>query len=126
MGRSANYALLGYKYQFLKTFFEVLRSDDGINIICERFEDIDIECNDYEWRIQCKYHETAEKYTLSKIYKPLLEFMRSYALNSDKKDIKYHLFAHFPDKTPEKIGINEDECKKALYSVDTRLILWHN
>ena len=121
MRRNANYALLGYKYQFLKTLYEVLNSNDRQIITCEQFEDIDIDSSDYEMQIQCKYHGAAEKYTLGKIYKPLLEFMCSYATKSSTKNVCYRLFAYFPNVA---LGINvitEDDCKKALSSANKDL-----
>ena len=116
MMRNANHALLGYKYQFLKTFLEILHSDEGSVIVCERFEDIDLDVANYELRIQCKYHGAAEKYTLGKIYKPLLEFMRSYALDEGDRKTQYRLFAHFPTENPRVVRISEDDCKTALGS----------
>ena len=121
MARSANYALLGYKYQFLKTFYEILCSDDGLLFVCEAFEDIDLRADDYELRIQCKYHGTADKYTLGQIYKPLLEFMRSYVVNDYKARVQYRLFAHFPDKTLGIEDISSFDCTKALQSKDKKL-----
>ena len=121
MARSANFALLGYKYQFLKTFHEILCSDEGSIYMCEAMEDIDLIAEDFELRIQCKYHGTAEKYTLGRIYKPLLEFMRSYISNDYKKAVRYHLFAHFPDKLPSISKITTSDCEKALQSKDKKL-----
>ena len=116
MARSANYALLGYKYQFLKTFLEILRSEESSFVVCERFEDIDLEASNVELRIQCKYHGAAEKYTLGKVYKPLLEFMRSFVLGDSDNEISYRLFAHFPNEISRVEQITENDCKRALGS----------
>ncbi|WP_342601896.1 hypothetical protein [Peribacillus sp. FSL E2-0159] len=63
-------------------------------------EDIEVKSELQTPAIQCKYHETIENFTLSCIYKPVLQMMDHFHENQDPK-IQFRLSAHFPN---EKIG----------------------
>lgn len=100
MSRTADYSIQGFIYQFIVTLHKVLQaSDNNSNITIEGpIEDIDFKTPSGIEAIQCKYHETKEKFTLSAIYKPVLQMMNHYNKNSSN-NIKYRLYAHFPNET---------------------------
>jgi hypothetical protein len=114
MGRSADYTIQGFLYQFNQTLSELLQADDAAVITIEGIvEDIEVATFSGTKAIQCKYHETQEKYTLSVLYNPLLQMMKHFKSNPKAK-IKYYLFAHFPDQP--KIQISKVELEAALSS----------
>lgn len=97
MARTADYTIQGFLYQFNKTLLEILNADDDVEITVEGIvEDIEIAVPAGVTAIQCKYHEAQEKFTPSLIYKPLLQMMAHFVDNATS-DIKYILFAHFPN-----------------------------
>lgn len=97
MGRSADYTIQGFLYQFNLTLAELLKAADEAEITIEGIvEDIEVATFTGTKAIQCKYHETQEKYTPSIIYDPLLQMMKHFKSNPNAK-ISYHLFAHFPN-----------------------------
>jgi hypothetical protein len=100
MRRTADYTIQGFIYQFIVTLHNLLNKtvDDPEIIVEGPIEDIDIITPTGIEAIQCKYHETKEKFTLSSIYKPVLQMMNHYHLHSSK-NIKYRLYAHFPNET---------------------------
>lgn len=102
MSRTADYSIQGFIYQFIVTFHKLLEtSDSSSEIIVEGpIEDIDLITPTGIEAIQCKYHETKDKFTLSSIYKPVLQMMSHYFKDASKKT-RYKLFAHFPN---EKVG----------------------
>jgi len=96
MSRSADYAIKGYLYQFNKTLLEILNSSDGSTITVEGIiEDVEIATPSTITAIQCKYHEASETFTASSLFKPLLQMMNHFHVNSGP-NIRYILFAHFP------------------------------
>jgi microcompartment protein CcmL/EutN len=100
MSRTADYTIQGFIYQFNITLQKLLEvGDANCEIIVEgEIEDIDIFTSKGIEAIQCKYHESKEKYTLSAIYKPVLQMMCHYKKYTSK-NIKYRLYAHFPNET---------------------------
>lgn len=97
MGRSADYTIQGFLYQFNKTLLEILESPDDSIVTAEGIiEDIEIAGPDITKAIQCKYHETQQAFAFSSLYKPLLQMMEHHLSNSNGK-VSYHLFAHFPN-----------------------------
>jgi hypothetical protein len=119
MGRSADYTIQGFLYQFNKTLLELLSSsDDDIITIEGIIEDIEIVTPDRIKAIQCKYHETQQVFAISSLYKPLLQMMKHQLSNSDGK-IRYHLFAHFPNI--DKITLTSADLDSALKSKDKTL-----
>ena len=88
--RSAHHTIAGYHYQFDKSILEILRSRPNSPVQLEAVEDVDVEgeC------IQVKYHAT-QKYTRSKIKKPLIAFLEHYRDSGGKQH--YRLYAHFED-----------------------------
>lgn len=114
MGRSADYTIQGFLYQFNQTLAELLKAADEAEITIEGIvEDIEVATFSGTKAIQCKYHETQDKYTPSILYDPLLQMMKHFKSNPVAK-IKYHLFAHFPNNPV--IVISAVELKSALSS----------
>lgn len=104
--RAANHSIKGFLYQFHKTALELLSLENDTDYV--HVEGV-IEVDSYHFgkeitATQYKYHETVESYTLSQIYKPLLQIMARY--NKEEK-IQYRLFAHFKSETPRREKINE-------------------
>lgn len=97
--RTADYTIQGFIYQFIITFHKLLGSANDAEITVEGIvEDIDITTPTGQEAIQCKYHESKQKFTLSSIYKPVLQMLCHYKKNSTV-NIKYRLHAHFPNET---------------------------
>ncbi len=101
MPRTADYTIQGFLYQFHKTLSVILNSSDESEITIEGpIEDIDVSDGSSTEAIQCKYHEAQSNFQLSLIYKPILQMMDHFQSNSDK-EIRYTLFAYFPDHYPK-------------------------
>jgi hypothetical protein len=99
--RSADYTIQGFIYQFNKTLLAILEDTEESEISIEGvIEDIEVKSVLKTKAIQCKYHETKEKFTISSIYKPILQMIDHFHQNQSSK-IEYRLFAHFPN---EEIG----------------------
>jgi hypothetical protein len=114
MGRSADYTIQGFLYQFNQTLSELLKAPDDAIITVEGIvEDIEVASFSGIKAIQCKYHETQSKYTPSILYDPLLQMMKHFKSNPGEK-IHYHLFAHFPNNPT--IAISTKELNDALNS----------
>lgn len=101
MARTAEYSIKGYLYQFLRYLSEILAAGDGTAITIEgAIEDIDVVSPGLTTAVQCKYHEQADKFTLSKIYKPILLMLEHFSTNTVlTPEIHYRLFCHFPGET---------------------------
>jgi len=98
MSRVANYTIEGFLYQFNKTLLEILNSTDDTEVTVEGvIEDIDMKSPSGAKAIQCKYHGTQQNFSLSVIYKPVLQMMEHFARNTTL-DIKYRLYAYFPNQ----------------------------
>jgi hypothetical protein len=118
MSRTADYTIQGFIYQFIVTLQQLLQvTDSNSEIIVEGvIEDIDVIAPTGIEAIQCKYHEGKDKFTLSAIYKPVLQMMCHYKKNSASK-IKYRLYAHFPNETVgSKITLTTADITKILAS----------
>lgn len=104
-GRTADSTIKGFLYQFNKTLLEIIQAEDDETIIVEGLvEDIDVYHADGTLKaIQCKYHESKDKYVDSIIYKPLLQMAEAFSKNPTK-DIKYIVFLHVPN---EELGERE-------------------
>ncbi|MCR7704997.1 hypothetical protein NS939_28315, partial [Pseudomonas aeruginosa] len=114
MSRTADYTIQGFLYQFNKTLLEILKSPDDATIKIEGIvEDIEVHTTSSIEAIQCKYHETQDKFSLSTIYKPLLQMMQHFHLNNDKQ-IKYKLFCHFPLDQNIQIDITKTDLETTL------------
>lgn len=119
MGRSADYTIQGFLYQFNKTLLELLKSSDNDVVTVEGIiEDIEIVTPAITKAIQCKYHETQTKFAVSSLYKPLLQMMQHFLLNKAGK-IEYQLFVHFPNTL--NIEITAANLQNAISSSDKTL-----
>jgi hypothetical protein len=102
LARTAEYSIKGYLYQFLKYLEEVLAASEGATVTIEgAIEDIDVNLLGSVTAFQCKYHEQSEKFTLSKIYKPVLLMLEHFSAQP-MACANYVLFCHFPDKEGEE------------------------
>lgn len=114
MSRVADYTIKGFLYQFNLTLLEILNSRDDETITVEGIiEDIDIKSQDIITAIQCKYHETKGKYTLSDIYKPILQMMEHYSRNQGE-NIRYVLHAYFSEEEPRIKLLNKNDIETML------------
>lgn len=114
MGRSADYTIQGFLYQFNQTLAELLiAADDDVISIEGIVEDIEVANFSGTKAIQCKYHETKNNYTPSTLYHPLLQMLKHHKSNPNAK-IHYFLYAHFPNNPT--ITITEKEIRNALES----------
>jgi hypothetical protein len=96
MSRTADYTIKGFLYQFNKTLLEILNSqEDSIVTVEGIVEDVEIATPTTMTAIQCKYHEAAETFTPSGLFKPLLQMMDHFHANAGAS-IRYILFAHYP------------------------------
>ncbi len=114
MSRTADYTIQGFIYQFIITFHKLLISTADAEITVEGIvEDIDIVTPTGQEAVQCKYHESKQKFTLSIIYKPVLQMLCHYKKNPTAKII-YRLHAHFPNET---VGTEKVLTKTELDSI---------
>lgn len=119
--RTASYTIKGFLYQFQKTLLEVLNADDHSIITVEGIiEDIDIATHDGTTAIQCKYHESASRFTLSSIYKPLLLMMVHYH-TYHTNTIRYNLFLHFSGDLSSARAIDRNAITEIFSSKDKAL-----
>lgn len=116
MSRSADYTIQGFLYQFNKTLVEILKADSESPVSIEGIiEDIEIASEGTIKAIQCKYHETAEKFNASSVFKPILQMLDHFHFNSNGK-IEYILFSHYPNMKEEDFKIGKDIIHAALNS----------
>lgn len=128
MSRTADYTIQGFIYQFVVTLQHLLDvGDANCEVIVEgEIEDIDLKKPTGIEAIQCKYHEGKDKFTLSAIYKPVLQMMCHYKRNSASK-IKYRLYAHFPNETVgSKIKLTAVDITKILATKDKEFKKFQN
>jgi hypothetical protein len=122
MSREADYTIKGFIYQFNKTLEQVFSEPSGTEVTVEGIiEDIDVMSAGFTKAIQCKYHETKEKYTPSDIAKPILQMLVHFSKNNDK-DIQYILYAHFSDEIAGEKIISKIEIETILKSKDKAFI----
>lgn len=123
MGRTAEYSIQGYLYQFLKYLLEILAADLDAPITIEgAIEDIDVQHASGTRAVQCKYHAQSEKFTLGKIYKPILLMLEHHATGPVvPMEVGYHLFCHFPGETGDK-ELTLSEIKEILDTTAKNLL----
>lgn len=115
MTRVADSTIKGFLYQFNKTAKVILEKQNNETIIVEGIiEDIDVISSKNEDDIieatQCKYHE-AKNYTLSLIYKPVLQMLHGFS--NGKSADNLIIFIHVKDKQEYQAKLTEkelDEC----------------
>ncbi|CAN7806395.1 hypothetical protein LJR267_010719 [Paraburkholderia hospita] len=101
MARTAEYSIKGYLYQFLRYLSEILAAEEGTKITIEgAIEDIDVVTPTLTTAVQCKYHEQADKFTLGKIYKPILLMLEHFSKTASRvPTVHYRLFCYFPEES---------------------------
>lgn len=99
--RQANSTIRGFLYQFNKSIYEILCSNDEYIITLEGvIEDIDIQSHNSITTIQCKYHED-KKFQISNIADPILEMLCHYnECRVIGKKINYILYAYYAENVP--------------------------
>ena len=121
MSRAADYAIQGFLYQFNKTALEILKSQDEQSITVEgTLEDIEIASPALLTAIQCKYHEASTSFAPSAVYEPLLQMLKHFSDNATSQ-IRYVLFAHFPNVSTPPPPVDRSTLQAALKSNDKRL-----
>ncbi|WP_188972940.1 hypothetical protein [Neoroseomonas lacus] len=72
-------------------------------------EDIDVCASGFTTAVQCKYHEQADKFTLGKIYKPILLMLEHFSKNfTITPTVYYRLFCHFPNQSGSQTLTNSE------------------
>ena len=121
MPRTADYTIQGFLYQFNKTALEILKAQDDDTIAVEGIvEDIEVESHASLTAIQCKYHEASTSFTPSAVYKPLLQMLKHFS-EHPTADIRYVLFAHFPNVDTPPPTVDTCTLEAALASTDRAL-----
>jgi len=109
ISRIADSTIKGFLYQFNLTLNELLVANDEAIIQVEGIiEDIDIIHDEGIVAVQCKYHEEQERYSLSKIYKPILQMLKTHIVSNDN-GISFILYAYFPSESNKVIKLNDDD-----------------
>ncbi len=113
MGRVADSTIKGFMYQFNRTLNEILDSSNEVITVEGIVEDIDKISGEHITAIQCKYHEEVEKFQWSKVYKPILQMIKTY---TEQKDtcIIFVLYAFFPSEQAGERKVPKAEILKAL------------
>jgi hypothetical protein len=121
MARAADYTIQGFLYQFNKTALEILKAEDNEVITVEGIvEDIEVTSSASLTAIQCKYHEASTTFTPSMVYKPLLQMLKHFSDNTNTQ-IRYVLFAHFPNVGTPPPAVAKATLQAALASKDKDL-----
>lgn len=110
VARTAEYSIKGYLYQFLRYLAEILAAENGTVVTIEgAIEDIDVVGPSLTRAVQCKYHEQAEKFTLGKIYKPILLMLEHFSNNAAPIPlINYRLFCYFQGEAGTRVLTREE------------------
>ncbi|MCG7561571.1 hypothetical protein [Pseudoalteromonas sp. McH1-42] len=122
MSRTAESTIKGFLYQFQKTIKSILESSYEDTVTVEGIvEDVDlVHADGSTTAIQCKYHESVEAFSLSLIYKPILQMAENYAANPNA-DITYKLFVHVQNQSSSSRSVTEAELNAALASTNVKL-----
>lgn len=108
--RSANATIKGYFYQFDHTIVQLLHSPTpNTSITVEGIEDVDVQTEDEESLIQCKYYEGTD-YNHSVIKNAVVQMLRHFhdSARSTSARTKYRIYGHFQDgqdKFPATVDI---------------------
>ena len=121
--RVADSTIKGFLYQFNKTILEIANAEDEDVITVEGVvEDVDVLSASGELEaIQCKYHESKEKFIPSLIFKPLLQMAEAYDKNPTAK-IKYTIFIYVLNETHGERSIELSTLDSALATTDRSLV----
>lgn len=123
LSRSADYTIQGFLYQFHKSLLEIFsRSSDEIVFIEGIVEDVEVKYAEKTEAIQCKYHETVKNFTLSQVYKPILQMMEHfYTSGNEYKGVTYILYAYFPDMVGKELNLTEEAIHEVLSTKNENL-----
>lgn len=113
MGRVADSTIKGFMYQFNRTLNEILSSSNEVITVEGIVEDIDKISGEHITAIQCKYHGEVEQFQWSKVYKPILQMLKTYTEQKDSHII-FILYAFFPSEQAGERKVPKDEISKAL------------
>ncbi len=121
MTRVANYTIKGFLYQFNVTLLAILDSPEESVITVEGLiEDIDIADANQITAIQCKYHESVDRFVLSSVYEPILQMMLHFK-NNPRHNISYALYAHFPNEPAGEKQVTIPDLNTIINSSDVSL-----
>src|SRR5690606_16186810 len=98
----------------------ILESTDEVITVEGVVEDVDVVSGESIRAIQCKYHESVETYSNSKVYKPIAQMMSHYFKNPEQQ-ISYVLFAHFPNEAAGVKNIDKEVINAIFTSTDTQI-----
>lgn len=119
--RTAEYAIKGFVYQFLLTLSKLLDTSHSEVYVEGIIEDLDVVTATGIEAFQCKYHETKNKFSLSAIYKPVLQMLVHFK-NNPNASIKYRLHAHFPSElVGSKKTLSSNELNEVLATTSVSL-----
>ena len=113
MGRIADSTIKGFMYQFNRTLNEILSSTNEVITVEGIVEDIDKVSDECITAIQCKYHGEVEQFQWSKVYKPILQMLKTYTEQKDSHII-FILYSFFPSEQAGEKKVTKDEIFKAL------------
>lgn len=123
MGRSAESSISGYLYQFCVFLNTLLKSGSDDQVTIEGVnEDIEIEADGELALIQCKYHESSDGFSLSSIYKPILQMMAHFG-EAGAPSGGYRLYCHFPGSNGRR-AILPDELSNVISTKNADLKKW--
>lgn len=121
MPRTADYTIQGFLYQFNKAALEILSAQEDDIITIEGIaEDVEVASTSTLNAIQCKYHEASKSFTVSAVYKPLLQMLKHFSENQFAS-IHYVLFVHFSGVGSPAPSIDKAILEAALASKDKAL-----
>jgi hypothetical protein len=121
MPRAADYTIQGFLYQFNKTALEILKAQTDDAITVEGIvEDIEVTSSTSLTAIQCKYHEASTAFSPSAIYKPLLQMLKHFSDHTTSQ-VRYVLFAYFPNVPTPPPVVDKSTLQAALASTDKEL-----
>jgi len=101
MKRQADSTIKGFLYQFNKSILEIIKDATTTVTVEGLIEDIDSHTADGTCHaIQCKYHESAESFNLSQIYKPVLQMLESFSNGND--NVQRKIFIHIPTESASR------------------------
>lgn len=123
MTRQADSTIKGFLYQFNKTLKEILELAPDEEVLVEGIiEDIDIllKGGDVPLRsIQCKYHESAENFTPSLIYKPVLQMLEGYAKGVSADNLV--IFIHVQNAPGSCLSLTKQHLNEILSTENSEL-----
>ncbi len=113
MGREADSTIKGFMYQFNLSLNEILKSNDESIMLEGIIEDIDKISPSEVTAIQCKYHEAVDVFNWSKVYKPILQMLKTYTEKYDS-NLKFILYAFFPEEGQGEKTVSIEIIEKML------------